>query len=228
MLIRHQSKREQATAAIAAACMLCVLWFYAAPRASAQVDFAFSVGDGVNAYYLPTRSDFIYAYDGYYYDWAGNGWLYSADDYGPWASLPITVAVPLPLEYGPPPPVFPYQPYFVWWRARIAPWYRMHHPGWWVRHHVDMMHYQTWRARVIPRYRGRPFYRGAIHPVFRPLRPGIRPLRRRPVARMAIHPRYHPYVRHPVVHARVMVRPQRIVRPRHPVRRLRHRPANQK
>ena len=40
------------------------IWAFSASAASAQINFAFSVGDGVNAYYLPTVSSFIYAYDG--------------------------------------------------------------------------------------------------------------------------------------------------------------------
>lgn len=172
-------------------------WAFSAPAASAQINFAFSVGDGVDAYYLPTVSSFVYAYDGFYYDWAGNAWLYSTDYIGPWYPLPPNMVLPLPLEYGPPPPVVPYQPYFVWWRARVAPWYRINHPAWWLRHRVDLDHYRIWRMRVIPRYRVRPFFRGPMHPVFRPrfgvVVPGVRPLVRRPfVRRPVIHPVFRP------------------------------------
>ncbi|MBN6740526.1 hypothetical protein JKG47_08290 [Acidithiobacillus sp. MC6.1] len=168
----------------------------------AQVDFAFSVGDGVNAYYLPAMSEFVYADDGLYYEWAGDAWLYSNGYYGPWFPLPAMVAVPVPLLYGPPPPVFAYQPYFDWWRVSVAPWYRLNHPGWWMRHHAYLRHYRIWRARVIPLYRGHPFYRGAIHPVLRPL--GHRPFihgRRPPVARRMMRPMVRPYrpmVAHPL------------------------------
>ena len=162
-------------------------WTISAPAASAQINFAFSVGDGVNVYYLPMASNFVYAYDGYYYDWAGNGWLYSTDYIGPWYPLPPYSVLPLPLEYGPPPPVYPYQPYFVWWRARVAPWYQANHPAWWFRHRMDLDHYRVWRARVISRYQGRPFYRGPMHPVFRPGFRGQQPVR--------------PFVRGRVIHS---------------------------
>ena len=154
--------------------------------------------------------------------WTGNGWLYSTDYIGPWYPLPPYSVLPLPLEYGPPPPMVPYQPYFVWWRARVAPWYRVNHPAWWFRHRVDLDHYRVWRARVIPRYRGglaagRPFYRGPMHPVFRPgfrVVPPGRPLVRRPVVRgRIIHPVGRPirpgfrplpgpapFVGHPIIH----------------------------
>ena len=175
-------------------------WTISAPAASAQINFAFSVGDGVNAYYLPMASNFVYAYDGYYYDWAGNGWLYSTDYIGPWYPLPPYSVLPLPLEYGPPPPVYPYQPYFVWWRARVAPWYQVNHPAWWFRHRMDLDHYRVWRARVIPRYQGRlavgrPFYRGPMHPVFRPGFRGqqpVRPFMRGRMIHPAARPGYHP------------------------------------
>ncbi|MHB1495567.1 MAG: hypothetical protein ACYCUY_09005 [Acidithiobacillus sp.] len=201
--------------------LLCGTWIISAPAASAQINFAFSVGDGVNAYYLPMASNFVYAYDGYYYDWAGNGWLYSTDYIGPWYPLPPYSVLPLPLEYGPPPPMVPYQPYFVWWRARVAPWYQVNHPAWWLRHRVDLDHYRVWRARVIPRYRARPFYRGPMRPVFRPgfhghppfvhpfvrpfVHPFVRPFTRGRVVRPVIHPLVgrpilRPYVRRPVVH----------------------------
>ncbi|WP_071182956.1 hypothetical protein [Acidithiobacillus ferrivorans] len=176
--------------------LLCGTWAFSTPAASAQINFAFSVGDGVNAYYLPTASSFVYAYDGFYYDWAGNGWLYSTDYIGPWYPLPLYSVLPLPLEYGPPPPMVPYQPYFVWWRARVAPWYQVNHPAWWFRHRMDLDHYRVWRARVIPRNRGRPFYRGPMHPVFRPgfgvVPPAGRPFVRRPYVRGRV---VHPVVR---------------------------------
>lgn len=175
--------------------LLCGAWALSAPVASAQVDFAFSVGDGVDAYYLPMASRFVYAYDGYYYDWAGNGWLYSTDYVGPWYPLPPYSVLPLPLEYGPPPPMYPYQPYFIWWRAMVAPWYQVNHPAWWIRHHMDLDHYRIWRARVIPRYRGRPYYRGPMHPVFRPEYRGLPPAGRPYVRGRVIHPGGRPMIR---------------------------------
>ena len=149
--------------------LLCGVWVFSIPRATAGVEFAFSVGDGVNAYYLPAMADFVYAGDGLYYEWSGEGWLYSGAYYGPWLPLPMTMVVPPPLLYGPPPPVFAFRPYFIWWRARVAPWYHLYHPGWWLRHHVYLAHYRIWRARVIPLYRNRPFYRWRMHRVIRPV-----------------------------------------------------------
>ena len=212
--------------------LLSATWMASSPVATAQVNFAFSVGDGVNAYYLPNASSFVYTYDGYYYDWAGNSWLYGMDYYGPWYPLPVASFLPLPLEYGPPPPAYPSQPYFFWWRSRVAPWYQANHPHWWFRHRADMAHYRIWRSRAIPLYRGRPFYRGpmrpifhrpypvrrfagpvmrgrVIHPVVRPgFRPGVRPVFRPPVRRLPARP----FVRRPIV------RPQPIYRQRQPQR----------
>ncbi|WP_193870071.1 hypothetical protein [Acidithiobacillus sulfuriphilus] len=183
---------------------------FSVSRAAAGVEFAFAVGDGVNAYYLPTLSEFVYASAGLYYEWAGDAWVYSPYYTGPWLPLFMTIAVPLPLRYGPPPPVFAFRPYFVWWRARVAPWYRIYHPGWWVRHHGYLVHYRIWRARVIPLYRDRPFYRGAIHPVLRPLG-----------GRMVIVHRKGPLVirntgrRHPLPYRRPLPRRRVVVRVRH-------------
>ena len=225
--------------------LLCATWMASTPSATAQVNFAFSVGDGVNAYYLPNASNFVYAYDGYYYDWAGNRWFYGIDGYGPWYPLPLSSVLPLPLEYGPPPPAYPYQPYFLWWRARVAPWYQVNHPGWWFRHRADMTHYRIWRSRAIPRYRGRPFYRGPMHPVFHPAVPGHRFARpflmqrmRGPVAypsfrprvRHGFRPRVRPGFRRPVMRPmRSPIAPQR-VRPiiRSPMVRPASRPINRR
>ena len=182
--------------------LLCGAWVLSIPGAEGGVEFAFSVGGGVNVYYLPAMSDFVYAGDGLYYEWSGEGWLYSGAYYGPWLPLPMTMVVPPPLLYGPPPPVFAFRPYFIWWRARVAPWYHVYHPGWWLRHHVYLAHYRIWRARVIPLYRNRPFYRWRMHRVIRPVGsriqivhrvepPVVRKIivRRRPVRRIVIaHP----------------------------------------
>ncbi len=162
-------RRKRVGHGLASLLLLCAAWVLAVPRALAGVELAFSVGDGVNAYYLPATADFVYRGNQLYYEWSGNGWLYSNGDYGPWLPLPMTMVVPPPLLYGPPPPVFAYRPYFVWWRARVAPWYRRYHPGWWLRHHDDLVHYRIWRTRVIPLYRNRPFYHGRIRPVLRPM-----------------------------------------------------------
>ncbi len=195
MNVVRRLKAWFAPASLLGILLLCGTWALSAPVASAQVDFAFSVGDGVNAYYLPMASTFVYAYDGFYYDWAGNGWLYSTDYIGPWYPLPPYSVLPLPLEYGPPPPMYPYQPYFVWWRARVAPWYQVNHPAWWFRHRMDLDHYRVWRARVIPRYRSRPFYRGPMHPVFR-TGFGVAPPARQPFVRRPYVPGQ---IAHPVV-----------------------------
>ncbi|MBU2773185.1 hypothetical protein HMI48_04440 [Acidithiobacillus ferrooxidans] len=163
---------------LASLLLLCGMWAFSMPCAAANVEFAFSVGGGVNAYYLPAMADFIYTSDGFDYEWSGDGWLYSGAYYGPWLPLPVTMVVPPALLYGPPPPVFAFRPYFLWWRARVAPWYRRYHPGWWLRHHFYLAHYRIWRTRVIPLYRNRPFYRGRIRPVLRPLGGRIRIIRR--------------------------------------------------
>ncbi|MCR2829405.1 hypothetical protein NR402_03795 [Acidithiobacillus ferrooxidans] len=219
--------------------LLCGTWAFFTPAASAQINFAFSVGDGVNAYYLATASSFIYAYDRFYYDWAGNGWLYSTDYIGPWYPLPPYSVLPLPLEYGPPPPMVPYHPYFVWWRARVAPWYQVNHPAWWFRHRMDLDHYRVWRARVIPRYRGRPFYRGPMRPIFRrpyPVRRIAGPVMRGRVIHPVVRPVFRPGFRQgasPVFHPPVRRLPARpfvrrpIARPRpiyHPVQPQRFHP----
>jgi len=218
--------------------LLFATWAASSPMAAAQINFAFSVGDGVNAYYLPNVSNFVYAYDNYYYDWTGNGWLYSTDYYGPWYLLPATSFLPLPLEYGPPPPTYPYQPYFFWWRSRVAPWYQVHHPHWWFRHHADMAHYRIWRSRVIPLYRGRPFYRGPMHPVFHhpyPVRRIAGPVMRGRVIHPVVHPIFRPGFRqgarpvfHPPMHGPI-ARPHPIYHPGQPQRfhpRFRHPPVH--
>ena len=179
--------------------LICVIWLSSIPYARANIEFSFSVGEGVNAYYLPSVNNFIYSGDDCYYEWSGNGWLYSRSYYGPWLPIAMTMVVPTPLLYGPPPPVFTFRPYFVWWRVRVAPWYRTYHPDWWLRHHAYLAHYRIWRARVIPLYRNRPFYLGRIHPVLRPMGGRIHVIRRMrpPVARRYLI--HHPRVRRIVV-----------------------------
>ena len=195
---------------------------FSTPRATAGVEFAFSVGDGINADYLPATAEFVYAGSGRYYEWSGNAWLYSGSYYGPWLPLPVTMVVPPPLLYGPPPPVFAFRPYFVWWRARVAPWYRLYHPGWWRRHHVYLAHYRIWRVRVIPSYRNRPFYRGRIRAVFRPLGGRIRIVRRvgPPVGRRIVvsRPARRVIIRRRPWRRRVIVRRKRWFRRRFPPR----------
>ena len=179
--------------------LLLVTWFLSISYAVAGIEFSFSIGEGVNAYYLPTMNTFIYSGNEIYYEWSGDGWLYSRSYYGPWLPVAVTMVVPTPLLYGPPPPVFSFRPYFVWWRARVAPWYRIYHPHWWLRYHPYMSHYRVWRARVIPLYRDRPFYLGRIHPVLRPMGGRIDVIRRiRPPA-VRRYIRHHPLARRVVV-----------------------------
>ena len=150
--------------------------YYPAPAYSAGYigistpNFAFSVGEGVNAYYAPAFGAYIYGYNGFYYRWLNGGWVYANVYAGPWYAVPPTVVIPGPLLYGPPPPVFAYRPYFIWWRAQIAPWYRMHHPGWWGRHRLFIRHYNLWHRHVIRFYAHHPFYRGRMRRFFLPRR----------------------------------------------------------
>jgi hypothetical protein len=216
-----RSQRKRLHPRLASLLVICVLWVLCAPRALAGVQLAFSVGGGVNAYYLPATADFVYTGNGLYYEWSGNGWLYSTGYYGPWLPLPMTMVVPPPLLYGPPPPVFAFRPYFLWWRARVAPWYRVYHPGWWLRHHAYLVHYRIWRVRVIPLYRNRPFYRGRIRAVFRPLGGRVRIVRRvGPVGRriVVVHPARRVIIRRGPWRRRVIVRRRRWFRRRVPRR----------
>ena len=133
--------------------------------------FVFGLGDGINVYFLTSLSTYIYEYNGLYFNWENNGWLYSTTYYGPWQQVTPVVVIPVPLLYGPPPPVIAYEPYFRWWRLRIGPFYRMYHPRWWYRHRVFIRHYTIWKKVVIKKiYVRRPFYRGKIHPIIDPHR----------------------------------------------------------
>ncbi|MCL5673546.1 MAG: hypothetical protein M1407_02875 [Deltaproteobacteria bacterium] len=130
-------------------------------------NLAFSFGDGVNAYYYPPFQTYIYGYNGYYYRWYNNNWIYASAYSGPWFPLPPTVYLPAPLLYGPPPPIITYRPYFIWWRSNIGPWYRINHPGWWVRHHAYLRHYNSWRSHVGRFYANHPSYRPKMRKIFR-------------------------------------------------------------
>ncbi|MHB1665369.1 MAG: hypothetical protein ACYCT7_08945 [bacterium] len=66
--------------------------------------FAFSVGNGINAYYAPDSQGYIYGYNGLYYMWNNGEWTYANGYSGPWAPMPPAMVMPGPLEYGPPPP----------------------------------------------------------------------------------------------------------------------------
>lgn len=57
--------------------LLLVTWFLSISYAVAGIEFSFSIGEGVNAYYLPTMNTFIYSGNEIYYEWSGDGWLYS-------------------------------------------------------------------------------------------------------------------------------------------------------
>jgi hypothetical protein len=129
-------------------------------------NFAFSFGEGVNAYYAPMFQTYIYGYNGYYYRWLNGGWVYASIYSGPWYSVPPTVVLPGPLVYGPPPPIIAYRPYFIWWRLHAAPWYRVYHPGWWVRHQAFIRHYSLWRSHVGRFYANHPFYAGKMRRIF--------------------------------------------------------------
>ena len=126
----------------------------------AAPNFAFSLGDGVNAYYAPMYDTYIYGYNGYYWRWLNGGWVYASGYSSPW--YPVTAGVYLPpaLIYGPPPPVMDYQPYFTWWTNYVGPWYRVNHPGWWGRHHMFLRNFGTWRSHVNHGYINRPFRHG--------------------------------------------------------------------
>ncbi len=186
-----------------------------------QVAFTFS--DGINAYYEPAFGAYVYGTNGYYYRWVNGGWVYATYYDGPW--IPVVAGVYLPplLVYGPPPPIVRYRPYFVWWRMHAAPWYAIHHPHWWYRHHFYMRHYAAWRAHVIRYYQNHPGRRPAMRPLFRRRQQRINHLMRQnhrimrqnrimrqgrqrqnrfynhhPMMRSYGPPRYHrPFVRHP-------------------------------
>jgi hypothetical protein len=128
--------------------------------------FAFSFGQGVNAYYYPPFQTYIYGYNGYYYRWFNNSWVYASAYSGPWFQLPPTVVLPSPLLYGPPPPIVTYRPYFMWWRRNVGPWYRIYHPGWWVRHRAYLRHYDLWRSHAARFYANHPFNRWKMRRIF--------------------------------------------------------------
>ena len=132
--------------------------------AGPQVAFTFS--DGVDAYYESAFGAYIYGANGYYYRWVNNGWLYATYYDGPWVPIGGSVYLPPLLAYGPPPPVVRYRPYFVWWRMHAGPWYAVHHPHWWYRHHFYLRHYGAWRTHVIRYYDNHPGRRPAMRVLF--------------------------------------------------------------
>ncbi len=132
----------------------------------AAPNFAFSFGEGVNAYYAPAYNAYIYGYNGYYYRWLNGGWVYASVYAGPWYSLPPTIVLPGILAFGPPPPVIAYRPYFVWWRMHVAPWYRAYHPGWWARHGVFLRHYYIWHEHMNRFYVSHPYRAWRMRHIF--------------------------------------------------------------
>ena len=132
----------------------------------AMPNFAFSFGQGLNAYYAPAYQSYIYGYNGFYYRWYNGGWVYASIYSGPWFPIPPTMALPALLVYGPPPPVVMYRPYFAWWRLHVAPWYRENHPAWWARHHMYLRHYRVWHAYAPRFYALHPFYRENMRRIF--------------------------------------------------------------
>jgi hypothetical protein len=130
-------------------------------------NFAFSFGQGLNAYYAPSFQSYIYGYNGLYYRWYNGGWVYASVYSGQWFPLTPAMVLPAPLVYGPPPPVVMYRPYFFWWRLHVAPWYREYHPGWWARHHMYLRHYRAWRAYAPRFYATHPFYKEKMRRIFR-------------------------------------------------------------
>lgn len=138
--------------------------------------FAFSLSGGMNVFWLPGYSSFAYYSDGYYFRWVAGRWIYAPVYAGPWVPVAPWFALPPLLVYGPPPPIVVYRPYFVWWRARIAPWYREYHPHWWRSYHPYLRHYAIWRRRAVPYFRAHPmaWQRPRMHPYFRPAHPDYR------------------------------------------------------
>jgi len=140
----------------------------------ATPNFAFSFGEGVNAYYAPAFGAYIYGYNGYYYRWLNGGWVYANVYAGPW--YPVTAGIYLPgiLAFGPPPPVIAYRPYFIWWRMHVGPWYRAYHPGWWARHRMFLRRYREWRLHVNRFYRNHPYQNWRMRRHFEHGGPGFR------------------------------------------------------
>ncbi len=109
---------------------------------------AFSFVGGVNAYWIPNYSSYIYGTNGYYYMWVNGGWVYSNYYYGPWYPIPQAIVLPPVLVYGPPPPVVIYQPYYAWWYEYYAPWWQVYHPYWWSMNSAYVVNYNVWVNHV--------------------------------------------------------------------------------
>ena len=109
---------------------------------------AFSFVGGVDAYWMPNYSSYVYGGNGYYYMWVNGGWVYSNYYYGPWYPIPQAIVLPPVLVYGPPPPVVVYQPYYTWWNEYYAPWWEVYHPYWWSMNSAYVVNYNVWVNHV--------------------------------------------------------------------------------
>ncbi|MHB1950773.1 MAG: hypothetical protein ACYCQK_04795 [Acidiferrobacteraceae bacterium] len=118
--------------------------------------YAFGMGEGVAVYWAPRYDSYVYVENGYYLRWTGAGWVYVTAYGDPWMPLPPGFVLPPLFAYGPPPPIVVYRPYFLWWRAHVAPWYAESHPRWWMRYHPYLHDYDDWRVHVIPYYAAHP------------------------------------------------------------------------
>ncbi|MHB8231455.1 MAG: hypothetical protein ACYDDB_00955 [bacterium] len=114
--------------------------------------FAFAVGSGVNVYYDPFLSTYLYEYNGIYFNWVNDAWVYSLDYYGPWYAITPYVVIPTPLLFGPPPPVKAYRPYWSWWSVQIGPFYMAYHPFWWRRYGIYTANYNVYVRKVVNNY----------------------------------------------------------------------------
>ncbi len=133
----------------------------------ATPNFAFSFGSGVNAYEAPMYGGYVYGYNGYYYRWFNDGWVYSNVYAGPWYPVAAGIYLPGILAFGPPPPVVAYPGYFTWWTNHVGPWYRAYHPGWWARHQMFLRNYGEWRSHVNSFYRNHPYQNWRMRRPFR-------------------------------------------------------------
>ncbi len=114
--------------------------------------FAFAVGSGVNVYYDPFLSSYLYEYNGIYFNWVNNAWVYSPVYSGPWYAITPYVVIPTPLLFGPPPPVIAYRPYWSWWSVQIGPFYMTYHPLWWRRYGAYTTNYNVYVRKVVNNY----------------------------------------------------------------------------
>lgn len=126
--------------------------FYGSIGTAPAPIFVFAVGSGVNVYYDPFLSSFLYEYNGIYFNWVNDAWVYSINYDGPWYAITPYVIIPTPLLFGPPPPVVAYRPYWSWWSIKIGPFYMTYHPLWWRRYGIYATHYNLYVKKVINNY----------------------------------------------------------------------------